>query len=99
MFINTIDRANVVMVQPGGGLRFLKKPGFIDFASVDPVRKKLKRDDAFELEVFGLVDYAHAAFAKLIEYFIVRYCFADHKAVIHHLASVIGHTAWLWVGS
>ncbi len=58
-----VDRANVGMVQRGGGARFAAKALERLRVVGNIVRKKLDGDEAAELGVLGLVDHAHAAAA------------------------------------
>jgi hypothetical protein len=42
------------------------------------LREEFQGDDSVELRILGLVNYAHATFAKFLEYVVVRYGLADH---------------------
>ena len=48
----------------------------------DVFGEELEGDEAAELDVFGLVDHAHAAAAEFFEDAIVRDGLADHWSVI-----------------
>ncbi len=78
MFIDSIHRTDVIVVQSGGGLCFLKEARLVGFILINPVREKLERNYALEPGVFGFVDDAHTAFAQLLKNLIVRDRLTDH---------------------
>ena len=71
-FIDFIDRADVGMIQRGGGARFaleaLERPAVARHFG----REKFQRDGAAKFRVDGVVDDAHTAAAKLFLDPIVR---------------------------
>ncbi|GAC1678632.1 MAG: hypothetical protein PVS2B2_15860 [Candidatus Acidiferrum sp.] len=72
-----VKSANVGVVQSGSGLGFpleasqsLSVPGEI-------IGKEFQRNESVETGVFGLIDDAHAAAAKLLNDAVVRYGLAE----------------------
>src|SRR5262249_18156104 len=78
VLVHVEDRADVRVLERGGGPRFAAQP--LEGLGVTPelVRQELERDAAAELQVLGLVDDAHAAAAQRREDAIVRNRLADH---------------------
>ena len=75
-----VNRANVGMVESGGRLRFpLKARQRLGIAGYF-LRQELERHKAMQPGVFGLVDNAHPAAAKLFHDAVVGNSFADHRA-------------------
>jgi hypothetical protein len=58
---------------------FCRKTLSCRFTHAAPLgRKNLQRDEAIELEITGLVNDAHPAFAKALEDGVMEERFADH---------------------
>ena len=76
--VDLIDRADIWMVECGC------RPGLVDEAfcrfsvTAQVSGKYLDRYHTVEIDVTGLVDYAHSAFADLFDYRVMRDRFAYH---------------------
>src|SRR5712692_2198803 len=78
LLADIVNRADVGMIERGGGFGFAAEALECGGALRGFRRKKLQRDEALEAGVFGFVDDAHATAAQLLEYAIVRDRQADH---------------------
>ena len=78
LIVDFVNRADVGMVESGRGARFALETAEGLRILGDFVGKKLKRDEAAEFQVFGFVDHAHAAAAKLFDDAVVRDGLANH---------------------
>ncbi len=78
VLVDVVDRADVRVLERGGGARLTAQT--LQRLRVVPhvVGQELQRDAPAELEVFGLVDDAHAAAAQLLEDPVVGDGLADH---------------------
>ena len=78
-FVDFVNRADVRMVERGGGEGFALEA----FAGGGIVfhlgRQKFQRDVAAQLEVLGFVHHTHPAAAQLRQNPVVRNSFADHS--------------------
>src|ERR1700690_3819966 len=70
------------MIEGRSGLCFLNEAALSLRVSDLIVRQNLDRDEAIQACVAGFVDHTHAAFAELLDDFVVRDSFANH--VWHH---------------
>src|SRR5271156_4432051 len=61
--LNAMDDADVGMVERGGGARLTQKRVHVMGSGGDRIREKLERYHAFQPEITGAVDNAHAAMA------------------------------------
>jgi hypothetical protein len=77
-FLNTMDGANMRVVQCSGSLGFLQESGFGLLAHGNVGREELERNVTVECGVVGFVDHAHSTLAKLFENLIVGYCLTNH---------------------
>jgi len=82
MFPNVVDRADIRMVQNGGGPRFTQEPFDGRSIPADFRRKKLQSNVAAQTCVFGFVHHAHSAAPKLLDHTIMRHCLANHVPAI-----------------
>ena len=60
-FADVVDRAEVGMVQGGGGLRFSLEAGEGLRVFRDVVRQEFQSDETVQSDILGLVDDAHAS--------------------------------------
>ena len=86
-----VDRADVGMIESGGGLGFAKETGFGLVVAKQVRRQELQRDGALEARVLGLVDDAHAALAELFEDLVVTDGLADQDSSIVPAGSGTAH--------
>ena len=70
-FVDFVDRANVRVVQGGGGTRFPPKTLQRLRVVGEFVRKKLQSDMTAQLEVFCLIHHTHAPAPDLAEYAVM----------------------------
>ena len=75
-----VNGADVRMVQGGSGARLATKALEGRRVLRQFLRQKLQRDEPAELDVFGLVDDAHPATAKLAQDAVVRNGLVRHSA-------------------
>ena len=80
LFINFVNGADVGMVQGRGGLRLALKTTERLLVLGDIIGQKLEGDKTAQLEVFGLVDDAHAPTAELFQNAIVGNRLAEHRS-------------------
>ena len=78
LLVDFVDGADVGMVQSGGGFGFTLEAGEGLRILGDIVGQEFQSDEAAEFEVFGFVDYAHAAAAEFFEDAIVRDGLSEH---------------------
>jgi hypothetical protein len=71
-FVDFVNGANVGMIACGGSLCLTKKTLSPFFVTQQMRRQKLQRYRTFEPSVFGLIDDAHPAFAKLLGDLVMR---------------------------
>jgi hypothetical protein len=78
LLVNFVDRADIWVIQGGGGLGFALKAakGLGVFGYV--VRQELEGYKATEFDIFSFVDHAHSAAAQLLDNAEVRDGLADH---------------------
>jgi hypothetical protein len=67
IFLDSVDGADVRMVQGRGGFCLLEKTGFRFVCERDVGREKFESHCAIEPGILGLVDNAHAPFTELFE--------------------------------
>jgi hypothetical protein len=67
LLTDIVNRADVGMVQGGGGLRFALESRESLRIARDILRQKFQRDEALEARVFGLVNDTHASAAELFD--------------------------------
>ena len=79
---DVINRADVGMVEGGGGPRFAAETFQSLRIAGNVIGEELEGNETAELGVFGLVDHTHAAATQLFNNAIVRNCLADHRASI-----------------
>ena len=73
-----VDRADIGMVESGGGVRLALETGQSLGVLGDVIGKKLQGDKAVQGYVLGLVDHTHPAAAQLLDDAVVRDGLADH---------------------
>ena len=78
LVVNFVDRADVRMIQRGGGLGFALKAAESLRVFGYVVGQELESDKATEFDVLSLVDHTHAAAAELLDDAVVRDGLADH---------------------
>ena len=78
-FVDFVNRADVRMVERGGGEGFALKALAGRGIVLHVGRKKFQRDVAAQLEVFRFVDHTHPPAAQLRENAVMRNGFADHR--------------------
>ena len=76
--VDFVDGADVRMVERGRRARLAQERAGRGFIRQPIGGKELQRDLPRQLDVFGAVDNAHAAGAKLGEHAIVRNRLTDH---------------------
>ncbi len=78
MLVNIVNRADVGMIEGGGGLGFALEAlqGLMVLGHF--FRQELERDEAVELGVLGLVDNTHPTAPKLLNNPVMRDDRADH---------------------
>jgi hypothetical protein len=67
LLADVVNRANVGMVQRGGGLGFALESREGLRVAGDVLRQKFQRNEALEARVFGLVNDTHTSAAKLFD--------------------------------
>jgi hypothetical protein len=70
--VDFVDRADVRVIERGRGLRFTVEPAERQRIHRDLIGQEFQRDEAAELDVFGLVNHSHAAAAKHGDDAVVR---------------------------
>ena len=83
-FANVVNRADIRMIERGGGLRFALEAREGARVGADIFGKEFQRDAAMEAIVFGFVDDAHAAGAEAFGDAVVREGFADELVGAGH---------------
>ena len=78
LFANIVDRADVGMIESGGGLGLTSKSRQRLCISGHFVRQKLERDETVQSRVLGFIDHAHAAAAQFFQNAVMRDGLADH---------------------
>ena len=78
VFFDGVNRANAGMIERGSRAGFTEETLEGLFVAMRGLRKKLQGHTAAELGVFGFVDDAHAAAAKLAEDFVVGNGLIEH---------------------
>ena len=78
MLANLVDRANVGMIQRRRGARLAQEPLVGLLILGHPVGQELKRHEAAQRGILGLVDDTHAPAAELLQDAVVRYGLAHH---------------------
>ena len=81
-FLDVVNRADVRVVESGGGARFSLEPLQRLAVFRKFFRQKLQRDQPAEFCVLGLIDHAHAAAAEFVHDVVVGDGFVDHGALI-----------------
>ena len=76
---NLVDRADIWVVQSGGGASFALKTVERERIFFRLGRQELERDMAAQVDVLGFVDNAHPSAAQLREDTVVRDGLADHS--------------------
>src|SRR5690348_14101980 len=79
---NLVNRADVGMIERGGGAGFTLKAFEGLLVAGDAFRKKFQRDETAEARVFGFVDDAHASAAELFENAVMGDGGADHSRAL-----------------
>ena len=77
-FADFVDRADVVVIQRGGGAGFAAKAFECTGIGGDVVGQKFERDESAERQVFGFVDDSHAAATEFFDDAVVRDSLAEH---------------------
>ena len=77
-----VDRADVRMVERGGGARFAAEPLHRGVVLREVFGEELERDAAAEAGVFRLVDDTHASAAELAQDAVVRNRLVDHVPIV-----------------
>src|SRR5262249_631848 len=77
-FADVVNRANVGMIEGGGGLSLAAKPAEGNRIAGDVFRKKLERNEGAEPRFFSFVDDTHPATAEFFDHSVVRDVLADH---------------------
>ena len=90
VFLNVVDRADVGMVQRGGGAGFALKAFECLRIVGDVIGKKFEGDEAAELGVFGFVDDAHSAAAEFFDDAVMRDGLSDQGGGIGHRGDSMG---------
>ncbi len=81
--VDLVDGADVGMVVRCGGLG-LANEALLALLVLDEMRREeLQGDETIELEIFGLVDHAHAAASDLGDDLVVGDGFTDHGRVVN----------------
>ena len=82
MLANVVNRADVGVIQRGGGLGFALKTGeglrIVSYI----FGQEFERDEAMQPRVLGLVHHAHSAAAQFLDDAVVRDGLADHWSEI-----------------
>src|SRR3981081_4293115 len=78
MLFDGMNGANAGMIERGGGAGFAEEAFERLRIAVRVLREEFQSDAAAELGVFGFVDDAHAAAAKLAEDFVMGDGFVEH---------------------
>ena len=84
---NLVDRANIRMVQRRRGPCFPPETLECQRIAGDVIGKKLQRNKAAKLGVFGLVNHTHSATAQLTDDTVVRNGLAERRWRRHGCAS------------
>ena len=89
-FADIVNRADVGMVQGGGGLGFSleTREGLRIFRDV--VRQEFQRDETMQADVFGFVHDAHAATAEAFQDAIVGKSLVEERVVAGHVVDILG---------
>ena len=74
---NVVNRANVGVVEGGGGTSFTSETFQCLRVSGNVIRQELERNETTQLRVLGLVNDAHTATAELFDDAVARNCLAD----------------------
>jgi hypothetical protein len=90
-FADVVNRADIRVIERGGGLRFALKASERAGIGADIFRKKFQSDVATEARVFGSVNDSHAAAAEAFKNAIVRKALADELVGAGHER---GHVRW-----
>ena len=77
-FANIVNRANVWMVEGGGGLGFTAEPLETLSVAGEVVGQKFESDESVQASVFGLINDAHATTTELIDDAVMGDGLADH---------------------
>jgi len=75
---DVVNRADVGVVEGGGGLRLSSEALYSGRVAEDPIREKLQRDGSVQPGVLGLVDHTHPPAAELLDDPVVGDGLADH---------------------
>jgi hypothetical protein len=71
VFGNIIDRADVGMIQRGGSTGFLEESRLFIRCGAEMMGEEFERNIAVQLRAMGLIDDAHATFAKFLKDIVV----------------------------
>ena len=78
LVVDFINRADVGMIQRGGGLGFTLEAAKGLWVFGNLIRKEFEGHEAVEFHVLGFVDDAHPAAAQLLDDAVVRDGLPDH---------------------
>ncbi len=84
LLADIVNRADVGMVQCGGGLRFTLESRQSLWIAGDILRQKFQRDESLEARVFGLVNDTHASAAELFDDAVVGEGLTDCRRRVQH---------------
>src|SRR5580704_838948 len=76
-----VDGANVRVIERGRGPGFAAKTLQRLRIAREVIGQEFEGDEAAEFGVFGFIDYAHAAIAKLLDDAVVRNGLVDHGSI------------------
>ena len=78
-FFNSVDRANVWMIERRGGSCLQQKAVQGILIAGELRRQKLQSDSPPQIKVFSLVDHSHAAASELADDAVMRDGLTDHE--------------------
>src|ERR1700691_4278952 len=87
LLTDIVNRADVGMVQGGGGLRFALESRESLRIARDILRQKFQRDEALEARVFGLVNDTHPSAAELFDDAVVGEGLPDWRRRVQHVGT------------
>jgi hypothetical protein len=80
--IDLVDRADVLVLDRGGGLGLVDKPLFCLSVGDEARREKLEGNQPVELEIPSLVDHTHPTFADFLDNLVMGNGLADHRVLL-----------------
>src|SRR5271154_5298503 len=90
LIVNLVNGANVRVIQRGGGLGFTLETAKRLWIFGYVVRQELQRHKAAELDIFSLVNHAHAATTELFYDAVVGDGLANEGRGTGHAADILG---------